>query len=62
VYPDLPPPLLPLGSRPRGNLAEVEEAITALADLNAFVKTVEDDEFTLMHLAVLNSHHDSVQV
>jgi hypothetical protein len=45
----------------RGNLVEVETAITARADLNAFVFFTEEDEFTLLHLAVLNGHHDSVQ-
>jgi ankyrin repeat protein len=45
----------------RGNLVEVEEAIKAQADLNAFVFVTEDDELTLLHLAVLNEHHDSLQ-
>jgi hypothetical protein len=45
----------------RGNLVEVETAITAKADLNAFVFSTDEDEFTLLHLAVLNEHYDSVQ-
>jgi hypothetical protein len=54
----------------RGNLAEVETVITSCArahergnraDLNAFVFFTEEDEFTLLHLAVLNGHHDSIQ-
>jgi hypothetical protein len=45
----------------RGNLAEVETAITAKVDLNAFVFFTEEDELTLLHLAVLNEHYDSVQ-
>jgi hypothetical protein len=45
----------------RGNLAEVEAAITAQADLNAFVFFTEEDELTLLHLAVINEHLDSVQ-
>jgi ankyrin repeat protein len=44
-----------------GNLAEVETAITAKADLNAFVYFTEEDELTLLQLAVLNEHHDPVQ-
>jgi hypothetical protein len=45
----------------RGNLVEVETAITVNADLNAFVFFTKEDELTLLHLAVLNEHHDSVQ-
>jgi hypothetical protein len=44
-----------------GNLAEVEAAITARDDLNAFVFCTEEDEFTLLHLAVWNGHHDAIQ-
>jgi hypothetical protein len=45
----------------RGNLADVETAITAKVDLNAFVFSTKEDELTLLHLAVLNEHYDSVQ-
>jgi hypothetical protein len=45
----------------RGNLVEVEEAIKVGADLNAFVLSTKLDDYTLLHLAVLNEHHDSVQ-
>jgi hypothetical protein len=46
----------------RGNIVEVEAAIMANADLNDFMYSTEDeDEFTLLHLAVLNEHYDSIQ-
>jgi hypothetical protein len=45
----------------RGNIVEVETAIAEQADLNAFAFFMADDGFTLLHLAVLNEHYDSVQ-
>ena len=43
----------------RGNLIEVEEAIASKADLNAFVVVDEENEYTLLHMAVLNDHLDA---
>jgi hypothetical protein len=45
----------------RGNIIEVETSISEQADLNAFVFVMEEDELTLLHLAVLNEHYDAVQ-
>jgi hypothetical protein len=45
----------------RGNFLEVELAITSKADLNTFVLSTEDDEYTLLHLAVINENYESVQ-
>ena len=45
----------------RGNLIEVEEAIASKADLNAFVVVDEENEYTLLHMAVLNNHLDALQ-
>jgi hypothetical protein len=40
---------------------EVETAITRGDDLNSFVFSAEEDELTLLHIAVINGHHDSLQ-
>lgn len=45
----------------RGDLVEVEEAITRQADLNAYILRHFDDEYTLLHLAVKNNHLDALQ-
>ena len=51
-------------SSTRGNLVEVEQAVIGSAgavDLNGMAMADEDDEYTLLHLAVMNEHYDAVQ-
>ncbi len=48
----------------RGDLVEVENEITLRSDLNRMVlhnDPVTNDDYTLLHLAVLNSHLDALQ-
>ena len=48
----------------QGNLVEVEQAVigsTEPVDLNGMAMADEDDEYTLLHLAVMNEHYDAVQ-
>ena len=45
----------------RGDLREVEGVITAGSDLNAIVVESHDDNYALLHMAVLNGHLDAVQ-